>query len=75
MPLSQPNIPRVARPPMRGPPRAPPMRPRVSRPRAPVAKPPVRPRASNANRLPPPENKPSLEEQLQARLGGLKKLD
>ena len=69
-------MPRVAQPPPgRGPPRAPPMRPRVSRPRAPAAKPLVRPKTNNPNRLPPPKREPSLEEQLQARLGGLKAVD
>ena len=59
MPISQPNMPRVARPPGRGPPRAaPPMRPRANR--APVARPIVRPKANNPNRLPPPKQELSL---------------
>lgn len=73
--LPQPSMPRVpAAPPLRGgAPRAPPMRPRTNRPRAPPVKAPARPRAPQ-NR-PPPKQELSLQEQLQARLGGLKKVD
>ena len=49
------------------------MRPRASRPRAPPAKTPVRAKAP-ANR-PPPKAEPTLQEQLQSRLGNLKKVD
>ena len=56
-----------------GPPRAPPMRQRTNRPRPSAAKPPVRANAPQSR--PPPRQELSLQEQLQQRLGGLKKVD
>ena len=51
------------------------MRPRTNRPRAPVAQAPANKPRANVARRPPPANVPSLQEQLQSRLGALKKVD